>query len=76
MLSSYTVHDMRPNASGSAGTFVINAHSPEDAVTRALGLDLIRDGQKQDMQAKVFFKVDGRPDALVRLYAKRAGQLE
>ena len=70
MLSSYTVHDVRPNATGTAGTFVVDAHSPEDAAMRALGLDLVRTGHKNDMQAKVFFKVNGRAEVLVRLYSK------
>ena len=73
MLSTYTVHDMRPNASGISNVVVIEAHSPEDAAIRALGLDLVRVGDMSKLRAKVYVTIAGHPDVLVRLYARRNG---
>jgi len=70
MLSSYTVLDLRPYASGHAPSRVVDAHSPEDAATRALGLDLVRTGQPGTLQAKVYIQSAGRRDITVRLYTK------
>ena len=69
MLSPYTVFDVRPQASGTVGSYIVEAHSPEDAATRALGLDLIRTGPPAYLQAKVHFQAAGR-EVLVRLYAR------
>lgn len=72
MLTSYTVVDLRPNDVGIAPEVVTDAHSPEDAATRALGLDLVRSGRMADLQAKVYFQYPDKPLNLVRLYARTA----
>ena len=70
MLSSYVVLDVRPHARGTSASYVVEAHSPEDAATRALGLDLMRNGHPAHLQVKVYIQFDDRPQVLVRLYAK------
>ena len=73
MVTSYTVVDLRPNNAGVAAEIVTDAHSPEDAATRALGLDLVRSGRQADLQAKVYFQYPDKPLNVVRLYARNAG---
>lgn len=70
MLTRYTVVDMRPHDACTPAETVTHAHSPEDAATRALGLDLIRSGRLADLQAKVYFQYPDKPLNLVRLYAR------
>lgn len=73
MLTRYTVVDLRSNRAGHAIEVVTEAHSPEDAAIRALGLDLVRSGRMADLQAKVYFQYPDKPLNLVRLYARNNG---
>lgn len=48
----------------------LEARSPEEAAREALGEDLVRDGHIRNLRARVYSLDQGRPLALIRLYAK------
>lgn len=49
----------------------VEANRPEIAATLALGIQLVRSGNKKDLRAKVYFRnTPDQPVSMVRLYGK------
>ena len=49
---------------------IVSAGSPEAAALEILGEELMRGGHPRDLRARVYFKTDGQPLTMVRLYSK------
>ena len=67
-MASFRVVDARLNTQASDVT--AEASSPEGAARSALGLDLVRSGQKEDLAARVYWSDKGQPMRMVRLYLR------
>lgn len=70
MAIKYRVVDLRETLQDSLDVVIENAKSPEDAASRALGLDVVRSGARKDLVAKVYWQPIGTPPNMVRLYRK------
>jgi hypothetical protein len=66
----YRVIDLRVDDVDPQEIIVKGENTPERAVLKALGLDLVRSGQKRDLTARVYWQVSGQPTNMVRLYTK------
>lgn len=69
MSLSYRVVDLRGETIV-PDVIVDTASSPEEAARQALGVDLVRTGQRKDLHARVYFQHRGQPLTMVRLYRK------
>ncbi|SEP65302.1 hypothetical protein SAMN05428969_0320 [Devosia sp. YR412] len=70
MAHSYRVIDLRPEANGAGEVVVDGVSSPEAAVKKAFGLDLVRSGSKKDLMAQVYWQLSPEATNMVRLYAR------
>lgn len=70
MTMTYRVIDLRTDMVDLNEIIVEGETSPERAAMKALGLDLMRSGNKRDLTARVYWQAAGHPLNMVRLYAK------
>lgn len=71
MATSYRIIDLRsPIISRGAETIVEWEGPPEEAAGEVLGLVLNRVGRRDDLVARVYWRVHGCPTKMVRLYRK------
>ena len=68
-MASFRVVDARLNTQVPPDV-TVEASSPEGAAKSALGLDLVRSGQKEDLAARVYWSDKGQPMRMVRLYLR------
>jgi hypothetical protein len=72
MAMHYRVVDLRPQDTPEIDIIIEGARSPEDAVRRALGLEVVRSGSRRDLVARVYWQMVGQPLNMVRLYTRTA----
>jgi hypothetical protein len=73
MAITFRVVDMRSDSIDPPETIIAGARSPEDAGRQALGVELVRSGQRKDLIARVYWQTPGQPVNMVRLYRRVAG---
>ena len=73
MAITYRVVDVRSDIIDPTETIITDARSPEDAARQALGVDVVRSGQRKDLVARVYWQSLGQPMNMVRLYRRVAG---
>ena len=50
----------------------VTAHTPEKAAELALGVELVRSGNPQNLRSRVYYQHPGQPMNMVGLYTKTA----
>lgn len=70
MAVTYRVIDVRGDVIDPKEATIAGARSPEDAARTALGLEVVRSGQRQDLVARVYWQSPGQPMNMVRLYRR------
>ncbi len=73
MAITYRVVDVRSDIIDPIEIFISSARSPEDAARQALGIEVVRSGQRKDLVARVYWQSLGQPMNMVRLYRRVAG---
>jgi hypothetical protein len=73
MAITYRVVNVRDDVIDPTEIIIAGARSPEDAARQALGIDLVRSGQRKDLIARVYWQSPGQPMNMVRLYRRVAG---
>jgi hypothetical protein len=64
----YRVRDLRTNGEYAVDVLVTEARSPEDAIRKALGLDVVRSGSSKALVARVFWESIGRTNHSIDLF--------
>ncbi|MET3925070.1 hypothetical protein [Devosia sp. 2618] len=72
MFVVYRVIDMRAGEGQPVEITIENVRSPEEAVRKALGLDVVRSGNRNDLVARVYWQAADQPVTMVRLYRRLA----
>ena len=70
MAIPYRVLDLRVTDGGYPEIIIDGVKSPEAAVKKALGLDLVRSGSRKDLVAQVYWQLAPEATNMVRLYAR------
>lgn len=70
MVTTYEVIDLRGSVIEEKKQHVEGVKSPEAAVARSLGLDVVRSGAKKDLVARVYWQIPGHPINVVRFYTR------
>lgn len=70
MATPYRVRDLRITDGGPPEIIIDGVKSPEAAVKKALGLDLVRSGSRKDLVAQVYWQLAPEATNMVRLYAR------
>ena len=70
MANPYRVRDLRMTDEAIPEIIVDGVKSPEAAVRKALGLDLVRSGSKKDLVAQVYWQLAPEAINMVRLYSR------
>ena len=73
MAITYRVVDIRGDVIDPKETLITGARTPEDAVREALKLEVVRNGQRKDIVARVYWQLPGEPMNMVRLYQRMVG---
>jgi len=69
-MTEYRVVDLATQVVDPEELIITGVSTPEAAAKVALGVDLYRSGRKEDLRARVYYRVSGGALSMVRLYTQ------